>query len=214
MSYTITDRTIAIAGIYQAVYLVQQVANTGILDEHDFETCIKSIFLIDVDKPEDVFEGPENLKTGLITLIDQLGGNPNQRKAQKDMHITKYAIGVMVLEKQLNKNKDMLNNISDEIERIRIQSEHFTITHENVIASLANLYKNTISTLRPRIMVQGEQVYITNPSQENKIRALLLAAIRATVLWRQCGGTRWQLIFQRRNIINDANKLLNQHDNI
>lgn len=208
MPYSITDRTIAIAGIYQAVRLVQQIANTGIHDAQAFDTCIRSIFHIDADKTEDVFESTENLEIGLNTLIDQLGGNSGQNNTQKDMHITKYAIGVMVLEKQLRKNQTMLNEISTGIEKAKNQSEHFTITHENVIASLADLYKNTISTLRPRIMVQGDQTYISNQNQANKIRALLLAAIRAVVLWRQCGGTRWQLIFQRKIIINTAKNLL------
>ncbi len=208
MSYSITDRTIAIAGIYQAAALVQQVAKTGALDEKSFETCIKSIFYIDVDKPVDVFEGVENLKIGLNTLISQLGGNSAEIKVQKDMHVTKYAIGAIVLEKKLNKNQVMLNEISSGIELAKNQAEHFTVTHENVIANLADLYSKTISTLPPRIMVQGEHVYISNPVNANKIRALLLSAIRAVVLWRQCGGTRWQLITQRRSIINNASMLL------
>lgn len=208
MPYSITDRTIAIAGIYQAVSLVQQIANTGSLDEKSFETCLKSIFYIDADKPKDVFEGSANLEKGLNTLVSQLGGNMDRDKTQNDMHITKYAIGVMVLEKQLRKNPDMLNEISTGIERAKDQSKHFSITHENIIANLANLYSSTISTLRPRIMVQGEQIHISNPNQANKIRALLLAAIRSVVLWRQCGGTRWQLIFQRKKTIDTANNLL------
>lgn len=208
MHYTITDRTIALAGIYQAAQIVQKIANTGTYDHHSFEVCINSIFCIDANKPEDVFEGYGNLTLGLKTLINQLGGDIDQDKNGNDAQITKYVIGVMLLEKQLRKDVNMLQAISDGINRAKLQSSHFTITHENIIASLANLYKNTISTLLPRIMVHGEQIYITNPNQENRIRALLLAAIRATVLWRQCGGTRWQLIFQRRNIINTAENLI------
>lgn len=208
MPYSITDRTIAIAGIYQAAYLVQQVANTGTFDEKPYETCIRSIFHIDADKPEDIFEDVANIETGLNTLISQLGGDENNNNAPNKMQITKYVIGVMVLEKQLRKNQDMLNEISSGIEQAKTQSEHFTITHENVIANLANLYAKTISTLRPRIMVEGEQAHISNPNQANKIRALLLAAIRSVVLWRQCGGTRWQLILKRKKIIDNANEVL------
>ena len=40
MTYSITDRTIAIAGIYQAAYLVKKIANTGTYDEKSYETCI------------------------------------------------------------------------------------------------------------------------------------------------------------------------------
>ena len=208
MSYTITDRTIAIAGIYQATALVQQLATTGSLDEKPFETCIKSIFQIDAENTVDIFENAENLELGLNTLINQLGGNNELIKVQKNMHVTKYAIGAIVLEKKLNKNKIMLNEISSGIELAKNQARHYTVTHENVISNLADLYSRTVSTLSPRIMLQGEHIYISNPGNANKIRALLLSAIRAVVLWRQCGGTRWQLVFQRKNIINNASMLL------
>lgn len=209
MTYTIEDRTIAVAAAYQAVRLVQQIANKGSYDEHDFETCIKSIFLIDVDKAEDAYGGSANLVTGFRTLLEQIGGTLDDDKtSQKDIYITKYVIGAMVLEKQLKKDSDMLEKIGTGIEQAKEQSAHFSLTHDNVIASLADLYTKTISNLKPRIMIHGEQVYLSNPNQANRIRALLLAAIRAIFLWRQCGGSRWQLIFQRRATIDTANMLL------
>lgn len=208
MTYTLTDRTIAIAGIYQATALVQQIASTGSIDEKSFETCIKSIFNVDAENTVEIFENETKLVLGLNTLINQLGGTNEIIKVQKDMHVTKYAIGAIVLEKKLSKNKSMLNEISSGIELAKNQARHFSVTHDNVISNLADLYSKTISTLNPRIMVQGEHMYISNPDNANKIRALLLSAIRAAVLWRQCGGTRWQLVFQRKKIINNASILL------
>ena len=216
MSYTITDRTLALAGLFQATRLVQQVANSGNADEHDMETCLNSIFRVDVERAEDAFGGIDRLTTGLRTLVEQLGGSAfagtgQNRPQNKDLYITKYVAGVMVLEKRLKNNPAMLTTISDGIDRARQQIEHFSLLHENVIASLAHTYSQTISTLKPRIMVQGEHVYIANPNNANRIRALLLAAIRAAVLWRQCGGTRWQLLFQRGAIVAEAQRLLERH---
>jgi high frequency lysogenization protein len=57
-------------------------------------------------------------------------------------------------------------------------------------------------------MVSGENSYLESPDMANKVRALLLAGIRAAVLWRQCGGSRWQLLFKRRAIIKAAETLL------
>ena len=210
MAYTITDRTIALAGIFQATQLVQYIASTGNAVEQDLETCIRSIFTIDVDKTEDAFGGTDKLTTGLQTLIQQLNGNDFAKKSAqpKDLYIAKYVAGVMVLERRLNSAPHILEKIADGIERARNQIEHFSLLHDNVIAGLANTYSQTISTLKPRIMVQGEHVYISNPNNANRIRALLLAAIRATVLWRQCGGTRWQLLFQRQSIVNEAKRLM------
>lgn len=210
MTYTITDRTIALAGIFQAAQLVQQIANAGNADEQDMTSCINSLFQVDVDSAADAFGGAEKLQTGLRTLMEQLGGRhgENGSAQTKDLYITKYVAAVMVLEKRLKADSDKLGTIADGIERARTQIEHFSLLHDNVIASLANLYSQTISHLKPRIMVQGEHVYISNPNNANRIRALLLSAIRAAVLWRQCGGTRWQLLFQRRAVIEEAKRLL------
>jgi high frequency lysogenization protein len=44
--------------------------------------------------------------------------------------------------------------------------------------------------LSPRIMVNGDPAHLNNPENANRIRALLLAGIRAAMLWRQSGGGR------------------------
>lgn len=210
MPYTLTDRTIALAAIFQAARLVQQLANTGNLDEQMRDTCLQAIFRIDVGKAEDAFDGINKLTSGLQSLIEQLGGRsePGINNQPKDLMITKYVAGILMLERRLMKNPEMLQTLSSGIERAQSQVEHFSLTHENVMASLGHLYSQTISTLKPRIMVQGEHLHISNEANANGIRALLLSAIRAAVLWRQCGGTRWQLFFQRRAILDEARRLL------
>lgn len=215
MSYTATDRTIALAGVFQAARLVQQIATTGNADQQQLEACLRSLFRIDVQQAADAFanenkSGAQQLATGLKTLIEQLGGpgKPDWSGQPRDLNISKYVAGILVLERRLMKNSAMLQTLAEGIERAEGQLEHFALGHENIIASLAHLYTQTISTLKPRIMVQGEHVYIANDSNANKIRALLLAAIRAAVLWRQCGGTRWQLFFQRKAILQQAQTLL------
>ena len=208
MTYTITDRTIALAGIFQAAQLVQQIANTGNTDEQALEACIQSLFKVNLDKAEDAYEDSHSLAIGFRTLIEQLGGQTEAGGQKRDLYISKYIAGIMVLERRLTKKPDMLATISSGIERASSQAEHFSLLHDNVIASLAHVYSQTISTIKPRIMVQGEHVYISNSNLANRIRAVLLSAIRAAVLWRQCGGTRWQLLFQRRAIVEEAKRLL------
>ena len=211
MKYTDTDRTIALAGIFQATQLVHQLAYTGKADGDDFETCINSLFVTDADTAIETFGDITRLRSGLQALIEQLGGSgeaSTQTQQSRQLDATKYAIGIMVLERKLSKNPDMLKTVFDGIERARSQAEHFSITHENVIASLAHTYSQTISTLLPKIMVNGEHTHLANPSTADRIRALLLAAIRAAVLWRQCQGNRWQLFFKRKKILDEAQRLL------
>ncbi|MGD8430724.1 MAG: DUF489 family protein, partial [Ectothiorhodospiraceae bacterium] len=57
-------------------------------------------------------------------------------------------------------------------------------------------------------LIQGERGYLEDPRNAALIRTLLLSALRAASLWRQCGGTRLRLIFGRKRLIEEARKLL------
>jgi high frequency lysogenization protein len=99
------------------------------------------------------------------------------------------------------------------IEVAQAQAESFgSVMHENVLANLGDLYHSTISTLQPRIMVNGEQEFLALPNTVNKIRALLLAGIRASMLWRQCGGARWNFLVFRKKLQDESIKLLAELD--
>jgi len=215
--YTQRDKFLALAGIFQAAHLVQQIARTGMVDQATFASSIHSIFRIDVDSPEDVYAGAENLTYGAKILQVQLGNSQNNVatvKQKRDIEVTKYVINVMVLEKKLAKHPELLNKVSLGVEKATAQAEHFSQTHENVIANLAEVYSQTISTLRPKIIVNGEQNHLSNPDNTNKIRALLLAAVRSAVLWRQCGGKRWQILLKRSVFLDEAKKLLQQEKRV
>ncbi|WP_031435870.1 high frequency lysogenization protein HflD [Methylobacter tundripaludum] len=202
---TITNQTIALAGIAQAAALVQQLATTGSADSSALEASIASLFVNDEHGVENVYGGLSGLKLGLEQLNDQMTGlkiaNPEQAR---------YAASLVFLENQLSRQPAMLKTIFTGIERAQTQSEHFGQLHENVLANLGDIYHTTISTLQPRIMVNGEQEYLSKPDVVNKIRACLLAGIRSAILWKQCGGTRWKFLFYRKKIQAELQKLLQQ----
>ncbi len=120
----------------------------------------------------------------------------------------RYAVSLMFLERQLMRSPKMLAKVRDGIDAATLQSEHFPVTHENVLARLADTYATTVSQLRPRIMVQGKPEYLNTPANANRIRALLLAGMRAAVLWRQLGGNRLRLLWTRKSIVRCAQGLL------
>ncbi|MGZ8172375.1 MULTISPECIES: high frequency lysogenization protein HflD [Methylobacter] len=202
---TITNQTIALAGIAQAAALVQQLATTGSADSSALEASIASLFVNDEHGVENVYGGLSGLKLGLEQLNDQMTGlkiaNPEQAR---------YAASLVFLENQLSRQPAMLKTIFTGIERAQTQSEHFGQLHENVLANLGDIYHTTISTLQPRIMVNGDQEYLSRPDIVNKIRACLLAGIRSAILWKQCGGTRWKFLFYRKKIQAELQKLLQQ----
>ncbi len=199
----LNNQTIALAGIAQAAALVQQLASTGSADAAALEASIASLFISDENGVEAVYGGLSGLKLGIKQLDDQMTGfkiaDPEQAR---------YSASLVFLENQLAKQPAMLKTIFAGIERAQAQSEHFGVMHENVLANLGDIYHTTISTLQPRIMVNGEQEYLSRPDVVNKIRACLLAGIRSAILWRRCGGTRWKFLFYRKKIQAEIQKLL------
>lgn len=204
--HTLDDRVLALAGVFQAAALVHQLATRGSTDPQPFEASIRSIFQIDPPTTAAVYGGVAGVQSGLKWLIEHFSGKRTVEKTQ----ILKYAVSALYLERQLAKDPAMLQRVRNEIERAHRQTDHFPVTHGNVLASLAGCYSDTISTLTPRIIVSGEQGHLSNPDVANTVRSLLLAAIRSAVLWRQCGGNRIQLLLGRRRLLAEAQRLLRE----
>ncbi len=202
---TITNQTIALAGVAQAASLVQQLATTGSANTIALEASINSILKIDSASVLDIYGGLENLKLGLEQLNAQMTGYKLAEPQQ-----ARYCASLVFLENQLSKQTAMLSIIQTGILKAQAQAEHFGLLHENVFANLASLYQETLSNLQPRIMVNGNPDYLERADIANKIRACLLAGIRSALLWRQCGGTRWKFLFYRRKIQVELQQLLKQ----
>jgi high frequency lysogenization protein len=205
MLRTTRNQAIALAGLAQAVHLVQQIAKRGQADEEAMATSIGSVLKIDADSVEDVFGGLSGLKDGLLKLKQQLGG-----RESIDPEHARYSAMLVFLESKLEKRPDVQQRIREGVERAALQAQRTKVTDQEVLEILAETYHKNISPLGPRIIVSGERIFLTDPENAHKIRALLLAGIRAAVLWRQCGGARWKFLLNRRKLQQETQALLDQ----
>ena len=206
MKYTIEDQTLALAGVFQAAQLVQQVARSGQVSGALLESSLETLFKFDSDNVVDVYGGVVGVSLGLKTLGQQLRGEADQQ----DLEITRYVIALLHLEKKLRKNPALIEHISRGLQNTENQMEYFSLTHENVLANLGSLYQETVSTLLPRIIVQGDQNLLSQQSNANKIRAILLAGIRSAFLWQQTGGNKLKFLFWRKKYLQAAERLLSR----
>ena len=204
MEHSITNQIIALAGICQALKLVQQVARSTSVEQADMALILNSIAMINADEPVQIYGGEmKALETGLTLIVDQLGDKP-----QKDVELTRYIVGVLALERRLNKTPAQLKKLGDKLQHLERQLQHFSITDDNMIANLADIYSDCISSLGGRIQIYGQPELLKQTSVQHKVRALLLAAIRSAVLWRQAGGSRLHFIFKRRKLVAEAKQQL------
>jgi high frequency lysogenization protein len=198
------DITIALAGVFQAAAMVEQIAKTGYAPPEAYKCSIESMLDLNPASTLAVYGGNvENLRTGLEVMRELL--RPN---SQKHRDTLRYGLGVLHLQKKLAGRRDMLGVIGSRLEQVAQQAQHFSTTHDNVISNLGTLYTETLSTFRFRIQVNGDYNYLQQQRIANQIRALLLASVRSAILWRQVGGNRLQLLFYRKHIAEQVDNLL------
>ncbi|ABV36491.1 protein of unknown function DUF489 [Shewanella sediminis HAW-EB3] len=202
MSDQLIDRTMAFAGILQAVAQVQHIARHGNSDRDSLAACLNTVLVTNPDTTSDVYADKVALNKGYQLIINQLGDAKD-----KDVEVTRYLVGILALERKLARGNAM-SILSERINQIHRQLHHFEITDEQVIANFAGIYSDIISTLGPKIQISGNPEYLKQSQVQEKIRALLLSAMRSAVLWRQLGGKRRHLVFARKTIVDTAKKSL------
>ncbi len=204
MARTLNDRTLALAGVFQAAILVQSVARRGMADLADLETCLYSIFQVEPSSVEAVYGEVQKLRTGLQAIVAQLG----QGNEPKDGELTRYVVSLIHLQSRLRRNQQVLADLGAGIDRTHALLGEHSLSDEVVVDALANLYTQTLSTITPRIIVSGEPHILARAANAARIRAILLGGIRAAVLWHQCGGSRWQILFKRADLVRAAQGFL------
>lgn len=202
------DITLALAAIFQASYLVKQWARKGQTDEPAFETLIKSLLELNPQNINAVYGDLANLKPGLETLVVFFESSSSTR----DKDIASYFVSLIVTQRKLQKQPQLMQKIKDRIPFVSTQVEHFGLSHPNVLNNIADIYTSTVSQLKYRIHVQGERSYLEPEVGITKVRVMLLAGIRAALLWQQMGGRFYQLFLFRRRYVSMAQQLLKQID--
>ena len=203
-STAIRSQTIALAGVLQSAYLVDQIARTGTAPAESLNPTINSLFEFDADQAETVYGGIHGVKLGLQVLCDVLSGT-NRSEYRT---IIRYTLGLLYLQKKLAANDELLTIIRSRLEHTALKAEHFSDNMLSTTTSIAAIYQDTLSTFKFRIQVSGSVQQLQNRQNADNIRALLLAGIRAAVMWRQTGGRRWHLLLKRHQLQRSARELL------
>ncbi|WP_105664933.1 high frequency lysogenization protein HflD [Cronobacter dublinensis] len=208
MAKNFYDITLALAGICQSARLVQALAHEGTCDAQALRVSLKSVIDQNPASTLAVFGGEEaGLKTGLETLLGILNTSNRQGPGAE---LTRYTLSLMVLERKLAASKGAMNTLGNRIADLSRQLEHFELESDTLMNAMAGIYVDVISPLGPRIQVNGSPNVLQSPQIQAKVRATLLAGIRAAVLWQQVGGGRLQLMFSRNRLTTQAKQILAQ----
>jgi len=198
------DRTMALAGIFQATELVRQAANHGTWSGYAADTCLDSLLAIEADTTDEIYGGSDRLRLGAETLVSILQGD------RRYMESLGYAVSIMQLETNFRKKTKMQARIGLELQTISILDEGLELHEIKDLQAqkIAGLYTRTISTISPRIVINGRPQHLQIDRTVSWIRTLLFSALRSAVLWRQLGGGRFSLMFGRKKMLEQAQTLL------
>jgi len=198
------NRTMALAGIFQAAELVRQAANHGTWSGYAADTCLNSLLAIEADSVEEIYTSPERLRLGIETLVAVLQGD------RRYLESLGYAVSLMQMETRFRKKQQMQAHIGTELQAIANIGDDLEEYQKYDLQAerIAGLYSQTISTISPRIVVNGRPQYLQVQRTVNWIRTLLFTGLRSAVLWRQMGGGRFSLMFGRKKMLEQAQTLL------
>lgn len=197
------EQTIALAGVAQAARLVDQLSKTGSYPLEFLETSVNSLFIFDLERAEDSYGGLPGVRLGLQNLCALLA---NQRENEQREAI-RYVFNILQIERRFASDAQMREVVRSRLEHASFNAEHFAGNVNSICHSVSGIYQDTFSTLPQRIKVTGSAQHLENRQNADIVRSLLLAGIRAAYLWRQLGGRRWKLAFQRQAMLRCAQEL-------
>ncbi len=196
------QRVLALAGVFQAADLAHNIASQGRVEQAFFTTSIASLLKTSSDDLIDIYGSELNLKPGIDNLAQFLKVDS---ALPHGVYITKYASQILRLGSLLNKDESMATKITQAIGKFGSKRQ----VSSSLVEAMAGIYYDNFSQLSSfqRIRIMGKKEYLSNAKNVIRIRALLLAGVRAAILWRGLGGNQWTLHFNRKALADELIKI-------
>lgn len=198
------ERTLALAGVFQATELVRQAAHHGTWSGYAASSCLHSLFQLEAESTAQIYGGVAKMRLGVETILAVLQGDSEHSDSLR------YAVGLLQIEKKFRRSGNLQEEVGRQLHAISGEGLNLEQHEREDLQAhdISGLYSNTISRLSPRILVNGKPQYLKNDRTVDWVRTLLMAGLRSATLWKQLGGGRFELMFGRKKIIREAESLL------
>ena len=198
------ERTLALAGVFQATELVRQAAHHGTWSGYAASSCLHSLFQMESESTAEIYGGIAKMRLGVETMLAVLQGDSRHADS---LH---YAVGLLQIEKKFRRSGKLQEQVGKRLQDVSGEGVNLEQHEREDLQAhdISGLYSDTISKLSPRIVVNGKPHYLKNDRTVDWVRTLLMAGLRSATLWNQLGGGRFELMFGRKKIIREAESLL------
>ena len=191
------QRALALAALTQSCALIESIAQEGKCEQAQFACCMDAFF-------DETYIGERVFFTGAVKAKRLLQGH----EVPYAKHILTHSATLINLERKLAKQHDKLHQIGEGLQRIEKQVQYFNDPyHGNIVSAIAHLYGETISDMKPRVIVRGKSEFLQPTHNTEKIRCLLFSGIRAAWVWRTHGGNTLRLVFGRKKLVKELEKI-------
>jgi len=198
------ERTLALAGVFQATELVRQAAHHGTWSGYAASSCLYSLFQLEAESIAEIYGGAAKMRLGVETMLAVLQGDNRYADSLR------YTVGLLQVEKKFRRSGKLQEAVGNQLQEISGEGLDLEQHEREDLQAhdISELYSNTVSKLSPRIVVNGKPQYLKNDRTVDWVRTLLMAGLRSATLWNQLGGGRFELMFGRKKIIQEAELLL------
>ena len=202
---SLKERTLALGGLLQACRAAHEIAQLGMTSNDKLISALETIFITNPKDTLEVYGDVKNIYQGLNLLRELLVDWTAISKSAP----AKTAVAIVLLERKLQKSTTLLKELREGIASLSADRERLPLTSGSAETTqrLSALYKKTISQISPKIIIKGQPKNLTIGLNTERIRSLLLAGVRSAVLWRQVGGVKLDLVFNRKKIIRCCEEL-------
>jgi high frequency lysogenization protein len=204
MTTEYTNKTIALAGMHQALSQVQQIAWEASFDYPQIDVCLRSVFVRNPDTYGEVFGSINDIRPGLIALRTSFTNKHDKQALER----ARYMVSLMMLSKNIRDNRQLGEQIGTTLSLLDEAANNLQDQRDYIIERIAQLYQNTISPLTPRVIVYGDPQILKDENNAAAIRAMLFAGLRSALLWYQAGGNQLNLLLGKSKYLSTIKQML------
>ncbi len=208
-------RLLALAAVFQSAGLVFSLASQGIAAQQSHQEAFDALYRLALSNESDpllrlgsIDRYTLGLKILEAVLVPPISNRPTPRQLQLS-EPRRYAVALMATERRIYGKAALVNLTHQQLKLLNQRAAFFNqhYRHPSMLAGMAGTYLATAGTLRSRIKVKGQKNTLTDSATVDAIRATLFAGVQAAHLWRELGGHRLQLLFQKRSMLADLRAL-------
>ena len=201
------QQSFAFAAVVELSDLIHRLLWDGSSDAARTKMYTKSLFVFDSDNLEKAYP-----RKKMLPALERMRNFLLPQNSEEPRRLYPIISQVIKLSSYLRKHPALLSDVTGQLFELNKGLNDHKRGQISTILQVASIYSDTLSQLpqRKRIKISGSRRHINNPNVAQTVRTLLLASVRASLVWHRLGGRSWHLIVARKKLLAANEQLIVQ----